>query len=123
MFNLASTGTAGDSAIELWKDVSRTEKLIDAGRMTAGAAVMLSNYHYWQEGAHGPATQVYDFRLWEGREVPAGSVLNIPQGTTWAKNASAELRSNYHCEWRPYSLLEGTPQTEFRYMVLEPAAL
>ena len=116
-FDLASSGAPGDSAITFWKDLSRIETLIDSGVMKAGAAVVLSNCHYWKQGAHGAATQVYDFRLWEGRELPAGSVLRIKAGTTWAADASAELRAHYCCEWHPYSDLG---KAEFRYLVLEP---
>ena len=116
-FDLASSGAPGDSAITFWKDLSRIETLIESGVMKAGAAVVLSNCHYWKQGAHGAATQVYDFRLWEGRELPAGSVLRIKAGTTWAADASAELRAHYCCEWHPYSDLG---KAEFRYLVLEP---
>ena len=101
--------------------MSRIEKLIDSGDMKAGAAVMLSNYHYWKQGAHGAATQVYDFRLWEGREVPARGFspadqrgYNVGEPMLPPSCEPTTAASGIH------TVISG--KAEFPYLVLEPSS-
>lgn len=122
-YHLPTGGAFDIDARNIWKDVSRIETLIDAGEVAKGAVVVLSNCPFWQGTLHKEGTQAFDFRLWEGREVSAHSVLRFPENLTWYRekeHGPVELVHDYRCHWHPYSIVEGGGKTEFKYMVLEP---
>ena len=102
----------------IWKDASRIEKLLAAEVVKVGALIALSNYEFWDQAKFRHGTQRYDFRLWQGREVAAGTVLRFPAATQ-REYLPIELTSSYRCDWRRYS---EPPGADFRYLVLEPAS-
>jgi hypothetical protein len=62
-FDLPSSGAFDIDARAVWKDASRIEELVNAGIVTTGAVIALSNYAFWDPGKHRQGTQAYDFRL------------------------------------------------------------
>jgi hypothetical protein len=118
-FDLPSSDATDLDAYGIWKDASRIEALLAAEIVQAGALIALSNYAFWEERSHKLGTQAHDFRLWQGREVAAGTVLSFPEAK-WVRpqeHSPVQLRCPYRCEWRHYS---EPLASEFRYLVLAP---
>ncbi|WP_156673184.1 hypothetical protein [Mycobacterium sp. E3251] len=117
LFNLPSSGADDLDAHAIWKDAARIEKLMAAEIVEAGAVIALSNFEFWDQRKHRQGTQAYDFRLWQGRELEAGTVLNFtePKGA----HSPVELRYSYLCDWHPYS---DPLASDFRYLVLAPGS-
>ncbi len=118
-FNLPSSGAFDLDAHAIWKDASRIEELLAAEIVEAGAVIALSNFDFWDQRKHRHRTQAYDFRLWQGREVEAGTVLSFPDSAKWVTReySPVQLRCSYRCNWRQYSEPLGA---DFRFLVLEP---
>lgn len=93
-----------------------SKRLLAAEIVKAGALIALSNFGFWDRSKFRHGTQRYDFRLWQGREVEAGTVLRFPEATQ-REYLPVQLRSPYRCNWRQYSEPLGA---DFRYLVLEP---
>ena len=117
-FDLPSSDATDLDAYGIWKDASRVEALLTGAIIKAGALIALSNYAFWEERSHKFGTQAHDFRLWQGREVEAGTVLSFPEAKWVTREYSpVALRCSYRCEWRQYS---EPLASEFRYLVLAP---
>lgn len=118
-YNLPSSDAFDVDARGIWKDASRIEELITGEIVKAGALIALSNYAFWDERTHKQGTHAYDFRLWQGREVAAGTVLRFPESAKVATRESSpvQLRYPYRCDWHQYSAPLGS---DFRYLVLAP---
>ena len=114
-YNLPSSGADDLDAHAIWKDAARIEKLIAADIVKAGAVIALSNFEFWDQRKHRQGTQAHDFRLWQSREVEAGTVLSFPEPKQ--AHGAVQLRYSYRCDWRPYSEPLGA---DFRYLVLAP---
>ena len=117
-FNLKTQGAQNHSRYDFWQDVHRLERLIKAGMVTRGYAIMLTNdHHYWQE--RDPTTQDREFNLHEGLKVQ-GKLSWVCGDSSLKKKGrrqcSIRLREEYQLEWKPYSEINGQ---EFRYLLLE----
>lgn len=118
-YSLPSSAAFDVDARGIWKDASRIEELIAAQVVKAGALIALSNYALWNERSHKQGTHAHDFRLWQEREVAAGTVLHFPESAKLAARESSpvRLRYPYRCDWHQYSQPLGS---DFRYLVLAP---
>lgn len=114
-FNLPSSGADDLDAQAIWQDAARIEKLMTAGIIEAGAVVALSNFEFWDQRKHTLKSQAYAFRLWQSREVQAGTMLSFPEPKR--ARSAVQLRCSYRCDWRPYSQ---PLASDFRYLVLAP---
>ncbi|MGO4443089.1 hypothetical protein AB4Z42_06995 [Mycobacterium sp. 2YAF39] len=115
-FALRASDAPGDDAMAIWQDARRIEIMIEGDAIQAGAVVALSNFDFWNETSLKQGGHLHDFRLWNQRMVPAGSVMRAVAGTL--SGTRVETSSAYQCQWHPYSAVE---RAEFRYLVLEPA--
>ena len=120
-FNLPSSRAFDIDAHAIWKDAGRIEELLAAEIVKAGALIALSNFEFWDQRKHGHETQAFDFRLWQGREVDAGTGLRFPESAKWVtrEHDPVRLRSSYRCDWRKYS---EPLESDFRYLVLAPGS-
>jgi hypothetical protein len=118
-FDCLPSGAFDVDARNIWKDASRIEELLAANTVKAGALIALSNFKFWDQRIHKQGKQAHDFRLWQGREVDAGTVLSFPESAKWVtrEHSPVELRCSYRCDWRRYSEPLGS---DFRYLVLAP---
>lgn len=109
---------------EFWKDVERTERLVDKGHADGGYVVALANVEDcwghprrdWQE------TKGAAFRLHEGRSVegPLDWAVETAPGTK-KENPPLALRGRYVTSWRGYSRPASGNGGEFRYLLLDVA--
>ena len=107
---------------EFWKDVERTELLVDKGHADGGYVVALANV----EGLLGPPRRGWQgtndaaFRLHKGRSVEGALdwAAKTAPGTK-KENPPLRLRGRYVTSWRGYS--RPAPGVEFRYLLLDIA--
>lgn len=104
-------------------DIVRLERLVSAGVVDAGAAVILTNApQLWRPrvpaGARGPAADT-QFSFHEGVEL-AGRLGWVGAATWWRNTKpplpeAVELFGRYPMQWRDYSTVTGTGRAEFRW--------
>ena len=102
-------------------DIVRLERLVSAGVVHAGAAVILTNAsQLWRPrvpaGARGPAADT-QFSFHEGVEL-VGRLGWVGTATWWQNTKpplpeAVELTGRYPMRWRPYSSVVGAGRGEF----------
>ena len=109
---------------DVWKDVARTEGLVEGGGADAGYVIALTNDHLlWREGSAEAISAA--FHCHDGREV-FGSLAWSRQagsGSTEGRESPIKLSGAYVARWRDYS--KPTPSRlggEFRYLLLDVEA-
>lgn len=104
---------------EFWKDVERTERLVDGGHAASGYVLALTNHQgYWNKRG---GSQYDAFRLYDRRHVEG--TLDWADWTaenTQRDNPPIALRGRYVARWAPYSEpRRGEPGGEFRSLLLD----
>lgn len=111
------------------KDVKRIEHISKSlgDNFGKGFAIMLTNDHlYWDQPKTTPDTTVFrDFRIYDGRTIPAGQKLNWHPSSNkqpaWQKELGhLTLTHNYTINWKDYSKGEANGQASpFKYSIIE----
>lgn len=112
------------------KDVKRIEELSESlgDNFGKGFAIMLTNDHlYWDEPKTPPDTTAFsDFRIYDGRTIPAGQNLDWHPSSNkqpvWQKKlGSLTLTHNYTISWKDYSNLlnEAGKAIPFKYTIIK----
>lgn len=113
-------GAADLDHYDLIKDITRIERLVDIGRVDAGAVVALSNRPAcWREPRQVRQTGFNAFCVHDGA-VLSGRVAwgaSAGAGTRAGRESAHTLRGEYRPRWKPYSRLAAT-NGEFRSLVL-----
>lgn len=126
MFDLRNHSAGDQARYDVWKDVVRLESLVEAGQLSSGLVVVLTNDPSLWTFRPKPALDAA-FSLAEGRVV-SGETLTWAEGTgAGTKQGGREkplrIRGHYGVDWRDYSMVETLiPQlrsgSRFRYTVL-----
>ncbi len=109
---------------DTWKDVVRTEGLVERGGADAGYVIALTNDHLlWKEGSAEAISA--EFHCHDGREV-SGSLAWSRQagsGSTEGRESPIKLSGAYVTHWREYSEpAPGLTGGEFRCLLLDVGA-
>ena len=101
------------------KDVQRIELLAQAGIVSAGFAVLVTNDHLYWEQQREDAND-YAFHVGTGR-VLSGDLAWRPatgKGTIAKREASLMLRGSHRCDWREFSQVQSVRYGNFRCLLL-----
>ncbi|MYD28147.1 MAG: hypothetical protein F4X03_04415 [Dehalococcoidia bacterium] len=109
---------------DFWKDVARTESLIAQGLAQGGYVIALTNDRFYESSGKG--TAAYEaFRMYEGREVPSGTLAwtgNPSRNAIRGREEPHRLRGRYFTSWQPYPSDPADPGSNFRYLLLDVEA-
>ena len=101
------------------KDVARIETLVEAGIVSAGHAVILSNDRpMWSGPKEGTVGRSFSCREGHVASGTAAWAAHAGPGTTRGREDPLTLHSQYLCQWREYSVVPGT-YGAFRYLAIE----
>jgi len=119
-FNLRNQGANPIRRYDAVKDITRLERLVDAGAVDEGLGIVLANDPaYWQP-ASGGETIDHAFRIHEGRQLE-GYLAWDPgtgAGTSQGREDPVVLRGSYRLQWQDFSTPAGGPGGSFRYLVV-----
>lgn len=134
-YKLKQHGTCDIGCYLYLKDVERIEHISKSlgDNFGKGYAIMLTNDHlYWDKPKTTPDTTAFsDFRIYDGRTIPAGQKLNWHPSSnsqpSWQKKMLPfTLIHGYTIDWKDYSNLikekEGDANGEafpFKYSIIE----
>lgn len=119
-YELREHGRQPLARYDLWRDISRIERLIDDELADGGYVVALTNVQgYWNAGR--PGTIDDGLRIHEGHEVSGSLALSsrASAGTTRGREAAISLVGRYVTRWDDYSQPAPGPGGEFRYLMLD----
>ncbi|WP_137726520.1 hypothetical protein [Prescottella subtropica] len=117
-FDLPASGAPDLDASKIWRDVQRVERLILDDIVDAGASLTLTNYPFWGERSCSARSQAHEFRLWDGRDVDAGSLAWQLKGDRIGE--CLPIASAYRCNWRDYRSDSESADVGLRYLLLQP---
>lgn len=113
------TGASDVERYDIWRDVSRLERLCDEETIDEGCALVLTNAPAFWSPPTRPTPTGYDaFRVHEGREV-SGALDWGPSagaGTRAGRSEPLTLRGKCRLGWRPFSRVVAT--AELRYLAI-----
>ena len=105
---------------DIWRDVARTEGLIERAEADAGYVIALSNDHLlWNEGSAAAISSA--FSTHDGNRI-SGSLAWSPRaglGSTRGRESPIELGGHYLTRWQHYSNPGAGLGGDFRYLVLD----
>lgn len=106
---------------DVLKDIARIEQLLEAGVVSGGMSVTITNDRsLWQE-AKRSATVDGSFRLHHGRTV-TGSLRwadHAAAGTVRGRDAALEIAGSYTIDWVTYAEIDAPRNGEFRMLIVE----
>ncbi|MCW8138190.1 MAG: hypothetical protein KIT58_04725 [Planctomycetota bacterium] len=118
-FVLRNQGAQDIGRYDIVKDVSRVERLVLAGAVSRGFAIVLTNDRSLWTPGRGGLTADSAFRLHEGVRLGPGALAwseRAGPGTRKDREDPIVLRGTYEPRWRPYSAL-GDGACEFRHVI------
>lgn len=121
-FVLAEQGAHDLGRYDVVKDLVRLERLVGAGVVDVGVAVVLSNdARYWTPAAAATDSTVgAAFRLAEGGTLQGelAWTTHAGPGTTRGREAPHRLVGSYEPRWRDYAIVAPGPAGTFRALVV-----
>jgi hypothetical protein len=116
VFELTNQSAGDHGRYDLWRDVSRLERVVASGEAAEGYAVFLTNdSSYWRAGRAGTADEQY--RMEQGKVVN-GLLSWAPHtgsGTKRGREQPILLQHQYELNWHDYSDLS-VPKGRFRFL-------
>jgi hypothetical protein len=120
-FALVSQGATSQKRFDYLEDIRRLESLLtDPARLVGYALFLTNNNVYWNSAARSAKTEAFPHTFREGETV-SGQLAwkpGIPSGTRGPRAESLTLTGRYTMNWRRYATVQGTDNSEFRYVLV-----
>jgi hypothetical protein len=120
-FELVQQGAQDLSGYDVWKDVTRVERICAAFENVDGYVVVLSNdSSLWRRVSESDTSVGAAYRVFEGRRA-SGSLYwasHAGEGTMKTREAPLVLGSEYELHWADYSRLGPGPGETLRMLVI-----